>query len=102
MNDSVSTLTRQASGAPTNLKRGKKKINKLLNKKENREPKHVCLYTKSLSAFTSTHPTYDAELLRPLDHQTEDAPNRLVGQIEEVGRGDSWGAVGTLLKGTST
>lgn len=52
-------------------------------------------------SFSSTHPTYDAELLCPLDHQTEDTPNRLVGQIGEVGRGDSWGAVGTLLKGTS-
>lgn len=70
-------------------------------KKKNSEPNHVWLYTKSLNVVSSTHPTYDAELLRPLDHQPEDAPNRLVGQMREVGRWDSWGAVGTLLKGTS-
>lgn len=33
---------------------------------------HAWLYTKSLNAVSSTHPTYDDELLRPLDHQTED------------------------------
>lgn len=53
------------------------------------------------SAVPGTHPTYDAELLPPLDHQTEDTPYRLVGQIGEVGRGDSWEAVGAPPQGAS-
>lgn len=70
--------------------------------KINDKPNHFCLYpVKSLNAVPTTHPTYDAAHLRPLDHQTEDTPYRLVGQIGEVGRGDSWEAVGAPLKGTS-
>lgn len=71
--------------------------------KTNDGPNHFCLSpVKSLNAVSSTHPAYDAGHLRPLDHQTEDTPYRLVGQTGEVGRGDSWEAGGALLKGTST
>lgn len=71
--------------------------------KINDGPDNFCFYpVKSLNAVSSTHPAYDAGHLRPLDHQTEDTPSRLVGQIGEVGRGDSWEAVGALLKGTRT